>query len=321
MPLGAFQMILPLEDLTHVRTNMHSWEKLRGKRVFLTGASGFVGTWLTETFDYANTSLGLNSELVKIDREFFPDGDFALGIHAAKAGSFWADTILTKEILDFSVERGVSRLLFTSSGAVYGKLPPGMNKVSEDFIGAPYTHDASSGYAQAKRMNEFLSVQYADQYGLCAIIARLFAFTGPVLPLSVNFAVGNFIRDVMSGGPVIIQGDGTAYRSYLYAADLAIWLWTLLLEGGNARPYNVGSPDAVSIFDVAHLVVANTRPDTQIVLRGNEGRDFYVPSVERAALELNLRPLISLDEGIRRMYAWNVASKVGEMTPVLPTLY
>jgi dTDP-glucose 4,6-dehydratase len=169
-------------------------------------------------------------------------------------------------------------------------------------------------------MNEFLSVQYADQYGLCAIIARLFAFTGPVLPLSVNFAVGNFIRDVMSGGPVVIQGDGTAYRSYLYAADLAIWLWTLLLEGQNARPYNVGSPDAISIFDLAQMVVANTRPETQILVHGNEGSDFYVPSVARAASELNLRPLIPLDEGIRRMYEWNVRSKIGELTPAVPTL-
>jgi dTDP-glucose 4,6-dehydratase len=314
-------MILPMEDLIHVKTNVHSWDKLRGKRVFLTGASGFVGKWLSETFAYANSSLGLNSELVRIDREIFPDGDFDLGIHAAKAGNFWADTVLTKEILDFSVERGARRLLFTSSGAVYGTFPPEMKQVSEDFTGAPYTHDAGSGYAQAKRMNEFLSVQYADQYGLSAIIARLFAFTGPALPLSVNFAVGNFIRDIMSGGPIVIQGGGTAYRSYLYAADLAIWLWTLLLEGKSAWPYNVGSPDAISIFDLAQLVVANTKPDTQIVLRGNEGRNFYVPSVERAAFELNLRPLISLGEGIRRMYAWNVGAKVGEMPPTLATLY
>ena len=137
----------------------------------------------------------------------------------------------------------------------------------------------------------------------------------------MNFAVGNFIRDIMSGGPIVIQGGGTAYRSYLYAADLAIWLWTLLLEGKSAWPYNVGSPDAISIFDLAQLVVANTKPDTQIVLRGNEGRNFYVPSVERAAFELNLRPLISLGEGIRRMYAWNVGAKVGEMPPTLATPY
>jgi len=309
-------MILPPEDLAHVLANVSCWQKLRGQRIFLTGVSGFVGTWLTESFEFANHALNLNAQLVRVRRDCLPLGPFHLGIHAAKADSFWADMAATKRTLDFSVERGVSRLLFTSSGAVYGTLPDGMTHVPEDFSGAPYPHDAGTGYAQAKRMNEFLCAEYADQCGLCAVIARLFTFSGPALPLDRNFAVGNFVRDVLAGGPVVVQGDGSARRSYLYAADLAVWLWTLLLEGENARPYNVGSPEAVSISDLARAVVANTSPETRIVINGGSGASVYVPSVERARLELNLRPLISLEEGIRRMYAWNVHSKIGEMARV-----
>jgi dTDP-glucose 4,6-dehydratase len=306
-------MILPPEDLAHVLANVTCWQKLRGKRLFLTGASGFVGTWLTESFEHANTALGLNAQLVKVRRDCLPLGPFDMGIHAAKADSFWADMAATKRILDFSVERGVSRLLFTSSGAVYGKLPAEMTPVPEDFTGAPYSHDPATGYAQAKRMNEFLCAEYADQCGFCAIIARLFTFCGPMLPLDRNFAVGNFVRDVLAGGPVVIQGDGSALRSYLYAADLAIWLWTLLLEGENARPCNVGSPHAIPIANLAATVVAHTQPGTPIVSRGAEAGGVYVPSVDRARLELNLRPLISLEDGIRRMYAWNLRLKTGEM--------
>ena len=322
--IAVTPLTLPPTDLAHVLDNVRHWDKLRGKRVFITGASGFVGTWLTESFAWANENLSLSACLTEIPRNEIPGGDFDYGIHAAKAPDFDADVAGTRRILDFSIERGVSRLLFTSSGAIYGVIPLGMANVQEEFSEVSDPPHAGTGYAQAKRAGESLCAQYAQQFGLCAVVGRLFAFTGPALPLNANFAVGNFVRDVLAGGPVSIQGDGTARRSYLYAADLAIWLWTLLLAGESARPYNVGSPDAVSIEELAQAVVANTQPGTGIVKMGYVvpgAGSVYVPSVQRAREELQLEPLISLGEGIRRMYAWHLPSKAGEMLSSLPTTY
>lgn len=298
-------MTLPEQDLAHVLEHTRCWDLLRHKRLFLTGASGFVGTWLSESFNYANTRLALGAQLTSISRTALPPGDFDLGIHAAKADAFLDDLNGTRRILDFAAHRGVSRLLFTSSGAVYGTLPPGTTNVSEDFPCAPETT-----YAKAK----FAGEQLCAQYCVCTVIARLFAFVGPALPLDRNFAVGNFIRDVIAGLPIAIQGDGTSRRSYLYAADLAIWLWTLLLLGESARPYNVGSPDSISIADLAQVIAKNTRPEALINILGAEGATTYVPSVQRAQTELNLKPIVPLAEGIRRMYAWNLAAKNREMT-------
>jgi dTDP-glucose 4,6-dehydratase len=323
-------------DLDHVLAHTSEvWEALRGQKIFITGGTGFVGTWLLESFVWANERLNLNAraflltrnpdrvrvnnpalQVLKGDiRSFaYPEGDFAFVIHAATEqghapSNFELDVLGTKHVLEFARTHGTQRLLFTSSGAIYGRQPPELTHISEDYPGAPSTVDLNSGYGQAKRASEFLCATYAQQFGFSTIIARLFAFAGPHLPLDLNFAIGNFVRDVLAGGPVRIAGDGTPYRSYLYAADLAIWLWTLLVRGQSARPYNVGSGEDLTIADLARAVVANTAPETRIEIARqpvpHAPASRYVPSVERACIELGLTPRISLDEAIRRMYQWN----------------
>jgi len=183
-----------------------------------------------------------------------------------------------------------------------------MARVPEDYPGAPETTDVRSGYGQAKRVSEFLCTLHGQQYGFEPLIARLFAFAGPHLPLDLNFAIGNFVRDAVKGQSIRIAGDGTPRRSYLYAADLAIWLWTILLRGQPARPYNVGSDTEVSIAGLADLVVRNGAPGTRIEIaqspRPGAPAARYVPCVDRAREELGLRANVPLDEAIRRMFDW-----------------
>jgi dTDP-glucose 4,6-dehydratase len=129
------------------------------------------------------------------------------------------------------------------------------------------------------------------------------------LDLDLHYAVGNFIGDCLKNRPIIIKSDGTPLRSYLYAADLAEWLWTILLCGTHARPYNVGSAEAITIRDLAYRVrdCAGTSNPVEILGATIPGArpERYVPSIERASSELNLKPRYSLDEAIHRTLAWH----------------
>lgn len=345
--------LLPPTDLDHVLGHTRDlWEPLRGSSVFLTGGTGFVGSWLLASLLRANDEFDLGISVVVLTRnphgfrarapelaahpavrlhlgnvvDFVPPaGDFPYVIHAATEvavpvgisnplGSFAADAEGTRRVLEFARTHGARRLLFTSSGAVYGAQPTDLERVPEDFAGAPSTTDSCSSYGQAKRVSEFMCTMYGHAGCFDTIIARLFAFVGPLLPLDAHYAVGNFVRDALRGGPIRIAGDGTPWRSYLYAADLVIWLWTILLRGQMGRAYNVGSSRALTIADLARRVAGLVAPGAEVTIAKarTDGCPAarYVPATTRAETELGLRSLIGIEEGIRRMAEWNRAKVV-----------
>jgi dTDP-glucose 4,6-dehydratase len=183
--------------------------------------------------------------------------------------------------------------------------------VPETYPGAGDPLDPRSAYGQAKRMAEQMCSCAAVGSRLEPVIARAFAFVGPGLPLDGHFAIGNFIRDALADAPIVVGGDGTPLRSYLYAGDLAAWLVTLLAQGEAGTAYNVGSDEAVSIADLAGLVARTLPSATGVTIRGTAAagahRSRYVPSIARAQ-SLGLAAWTPLDEAIRRTAAHAAAA-------------
>lgn len=332
-------------DLDHVLAHTREvFEELRGARIFITGGTGFFGCWLLESFTWANDQLHLGASAVVLTRDAaafaakaphlaghpsvalhegdvrtfaFPPGRFTHVMHAATTSGApveprtMFDTIVggTERVLACARATGARRLLFTSSGAVYGRQPEDMTHIPEDYAGAPDPTDPNSAYGEGKRAAEQLCAVHAAS-GFEPVIARCFAFVGPYLPLDAHFAVGNFIRDALKGGPIRVTGDGTAVRSYLFAADLTVWLWTILLRGRPLRPYNVGSDQPISIRELAGLVAGLERPAVAVEIgqprAGSASR--YVPSTARARSELGLVAHIGLNDALNRMTRWHRAT-------------
>jgi nucleoside-diphosphate-sugar epimerase len=334
------------QDLDHILAHTPGvWEELAGARIFVTGGTGFFGCWLLESFAWACDHLQLGARMTVLTRSRaafqakaphlashsairLVEGDvrsfefsarpFSHVIHAATQASAalnqqsplaMLDTIIegTRRVLEFSVSCDARKFLLTSSGAVYGKQPSSVTHLPELYAGTPDTMNPQSAYAEGKRMAELLCAIYAGKHGLETKIARCFAFTGPYLPLDAHFAAGNFIQDQLRGGPIQVNGDGSPLRSYLYAADLAIWLWTILVKGQSCRPYNVGSDQDVTISELA-ATVAGLGPGIGVRVTGKPAlgaaAERYVPDIDRARTELNLTPTVSLAEGVRRTSDW-----------------
>lgn len=151
-------------------------------------------------------------------------------------------------------------------------------------------------------------LQYGRTYALNTKIARCFSFVGPYLPMDKHFAIGNFIKDAATGNPIVINGDGSPIRTYLYSADLAVWLWRILLDGDNGDIFNVGGDRQISIEELANLIKDVVNQNVKIVIKNKIKKNVlperYVPDITFAKDKLDLCPRISLEESIKSTAEW-----------------
>ncbi len=296
---------------------------LTGKRIFLTGGTGFFGKSILDYFrrypvpDLTFTILARHPDSFRRDfpelcvlpglrflcgdvRSFeFPAEHFDYVIHAATPavttlppGEMHSIVVEgTKRALAFSEHCGASRFMLTSSGAVYGIQPPDLERIPEDFPCNPVTE-----YGIAKLAAEKLCIE-SGQY---VLLPRCFTFIGRYLPRDIHYAAGNFLRDCELHRPVTIRGDGRTIRSYMHADDLVEWLFALLISGRSGIPYNIGSEDAVSIRELAELICAKFGGERGIRTLGkpltSSAPPRYVPSTQRIREELGLRVQRRLSE-------------------------
>jgi len=316
-------------------------------RVFMTGGTGYIGRWLLESLCHANRALDLQLKVTVLSRrprafaERYPHlasdpavtlimGDvrhfqcdldgFTHIIHAATdvvastppLEVFDVTTQGTRRVLEFARRQGACAVLLLSSGAVYGPIPDTVARASEALPCVPDVTSAHNAYGLGKIATEWLGNTYGLAYGFACKSARVFAQIGPYLELDAQFAAGNFMRDALRGESIVIKGDGAPLRSYMYATDLVVWLWAILVRGQAGRAYNVGSDQGISIRALAETIVQISGVagmGIQILGQPAPGAapPRYVPDTRLARQSLDLSITVPLEEALARTLEWHRA--------------
>ena len=267
------------EDINNVCKLSLPWEKLRGKSVMLSGATGLIGSFFVDVISEKNITDGLNCTVYALVRNeekakarfskfaddthlvFIPyDVKYPLVtdtpekidyiLHLASnthpmlyatdpIGTITTNIIGLQNLLEFAAEHRCERFIFASSNEVYGENRGDAELFDEDYCGYINCNTLRAGYPESKRCGEALCQAYKSQKGLDVCVARLTRSYGPTMIMSDTKAVSQFIKKGVAGEDIVLKSEGTQYYSYTYTADAVSGLLWILLAGESGEAYNI----------------------------------------------------------------------------------
>lgn len=330
---------MPAEDLELIYNDIKElWPC--NKIFFITGGTGFFGRWLVESIAFLENKLksknifyilSRNNEEINFKKipclaePFFkivqghatnfslPAVKLDYVIHAAadvsqaKSGQeslelFRMITEGTRYLLEKIKSQSISKLIFISSGAIYG---PQNQAVDESADCTIPLEKLTSGYAEAKRAGEWLTAAYSETYGFAANSVRCFAFVGPYA--EPVMAVMNFLNAKSNKKNIQVMLPESV-RSYMYPTDLISGLFHILFRAENKKTYNLGSDNQTTLLSLAQNIAANevvvAVDSTVSNLAVSLGGSYYVPDIKKLRTDLNFTIKIQLDEALNKTLKW-----------------
>ena len=339
------------EDCKKSCTEIECFSVLDHKSILVTGGTGFMGKWIAEMVSYLNESGQYNIKLYLLGRDIskfkeevphLAEKSFVTLmeqdvryvhdlpteihyiIHAAGSPdnrehvSHPLKTIETfykgtQSVLDAASRLpDLRKIVHLSSHQVYGRNDD-EKLIDENFAGIVEPQTVSNCYAESKRISETLCSYYRNYLKLPILILRPFAFIGPYQGLEKPWAINNFIRDGILGGPIRILGNGLTERSYLYGSDMAFWILKSLIEGKVGENYNLGSNHPISLNDLAVKIQHQMDSRIEILSKSSQGTyanvSRLVPNTDKIIKDLNVVETFAIDAAIDRTILWNKLNK------------
>jgi UDP-glucuronate decarboxylase len=334
------------EDMRKIVSAGVPWERLFGKTVLITGANGFVPKYMLETLLYLNETanagihvialvrnhekamrrlghLACRSDLTTVVQDvrepYRGPEKVDLLVHAASqaspkyfatdpVGTFEANVIGTRNMLEVARNAKSAGFLFFSSGEVYGERANLSVPATESSYGYLDPINLRSCYAEGKRAGETLCACWHDQFGIPAKIVRVSHTYGPGMDLNDGRVFADFVADIVGGRNIVMKSDGSTRRSFCYLADATVAYFTVLLRGNSGEAYNVGSDSECSILDLAEMLCGIFPERNLKVIRQERNQDdTYVASAIAGGhfdlskiRSLGWEPTTSIEEGFKR---------------------
>lgn len=268
-----------MEDVRFVSNQSFSWEKIKDKSIFISGATGLIGSFFIDVIFEKNLNDSLNCTIYALGRNmeklktrfskytgnsnliFLPYDvqqplvfneigkvDYVLHLasntHPLLYSTDPIGTILTnvfglKNMLDFSVDHNATRFAFASSNEMYGENRGDTELFNEQYCGYIDCNTLRAGYPESKRCGEALCQAYKTQKGLDIVIPRFTRTYGPTMSMTDTKAIAQFIKKGISGEDIVLKSNGTQFYSYSYVSDAVSGLLTILFNGENGEAYNI----------------------------------------------------------------------------------
>jgi nucleoside-diphosphate-sugar epimerase len=337
-----------LEDCKRSCTDIKVFKAFKNQTILITGGTGFIGKWLAEMFSFFNESENLNIKIILLSRDFekfieevphlagksylsfiyqdlrnindipnevnyiinaagSPDNRVHVSQPIKTIETFYKGTLSLFEAA--TRLPNLKKIVHLSSHQIYG-MNENEELLNEKFVGKL---DINNVYAESKRIAESLCYAYRQQFNLPILTIRPFSFLGPYQELDKPWAINNFIRDKILGGPIRILGNGLTVRSYLYASDMAFWIIKALADGQVGEAYNCGSNIGINLNDLAVKISSLGLKNVEILSKSSKENytdiPKMLPDINKIVNDLNVMETISLDDALLRTILWNESIK------------